>query len=480
MVWKLVQMGGVKMIYLVRLLVLAILLAPEDFGLVAIAVTATGFLFNITNFGMVSALVQSKEMDDEKYDAAWTFDFCRSFVLVMVTVTTAPLIADIFAEPRAVPIIQILAVRPFIEAMTSIRMAGLNRNLVFRPLAVSYIVEAIVNTSLSILFARTWGVWALVAGTIGGTIGMVITSYYFAPYRPRLLLKWATIKPLINFGRWIFATNLIVLTSGYLLRVLITRQFGSAGLGIYVLASQLAFLPGDVAGEAVGAVAFPLFARLQNEIQQATRVFRALFSGLAAVLYPICALIMVLAPSLTQDILGPDWAGTEDVISILAVVVMIGIFGEAAVSLFKGFGQPYRITVLELIQSSFTLAFVWILTKPFGLAGAALAWLPTILFSQLLSALFLQKILDNPFRGLERPFLAIVVATGLCVATAVLTKSIIPGMVGFLAAITGGILVAGASLWGADRLYNLGFARNLVLAFPQITVFVRIPSVEKE
>ena len=177
MVWKLVQMGGVKMIYLVRLLVLAILLAPEDFGLVAIAVTATGFLFNITNFGMVSALVQSKEMDDEKYDAAWTFDFCRSFVLVMVTVTTAPLIADIFAEPRAVPIIQILAVRPFIEAMTSIRMAGLNRNLVFRPLAVSYIVEAIVNTSLSILFARTWGVWALVAGTIGGTIGMVITSY---------------------------------------------------------------------------------------------------------------------------------------------------------------------------------------------------------------------------------------------------------------------------------------------------------------
>lgn len=480
MIWKLLQMGGVKIIYLIRLLILAILLTPADFGLVAIAVTATGFLFNITNFGMVPALVQSKEMDDEKYHAAWTFDFCRSFVLALVTIVTAPLIADIFAEPRAVLVIQVLAVRPFIEAMTSIRMAALNRNLVFRPLAVSYIVEAIVNTTLSILFARTWGVWALVAGTIGGTIGMVIVSYYFAPYRPRLLLKWETIKPLINFGRWIFATNLIVLSSGYLLRVLITRQFGSAGLGIYVLASQLAFLPGDIAGEAIGAVAFPLFARLQNEIQQATRVFRALFSGLAAVLYPICALIMVLAPSLTQDILGSDWAGTEDVISILAVVVMIGIFGEAAVSLFKGFGQPYRITLLELIQSTFTLAFMWILTKPFGLAGAALAWLPTILFSQLLSALFLQKILDNPFRGLEKPLLAIVMATGLCIATAMLTKSIIPGMIGFVTAITGGILVAGASLWAADRLYNLGFARDLVLVFPQIAVFVGIPSMENE
>ena len=478
LLWQALQMGGVKAIYLVRTLILARLLLPEDFGLVAIAATAMGFLFNITNFGMVPALVQSKETNDETYHTAWTFDFYRTFILAVVTVIAAPLVADMFNEPRAIPIIQVLAVRPLIEAMSSIRMAAFNRKLVFRPLAVLYLVEAIINTTLSILLARTWGVWALVTGTIGGTIGMVITSYYFAPYRPRLLLKWETIKPLFHFGRWIFATNLIALTSGYLLRVLITRQFGSAGLGIYVLASQLAFLPGDIAGEAVGAVAFPLFARLQNDVQQATRVFRALFSGLAAVLYPVCALIIILAPSLTQDILGPNWTGTEDLIRIFSVAVMIGIFGEAAVSLFKGFGQPYRITLLELIQSSFTLVFAWILTKPFGLAGAALAWLPTISFSQFLSALFLQKILDHPFHELQRPLLAIVVATALCIATAALTKSIIPGMIGFAAAIAGGILVAGASLWVADRLYNLGFARNLVLVFPQIAVFVGIPLSE--
>ena len=480
LIWQAMQMGGVKAIYLVRTLILARLLLPEDFGLVAIAATAMGFLFNITNFGMVQALVQSKDMDDAKYHAAWTFDFCRSFILAMVTMVSASLIADMFAEPRAIPIIQVLAVRPFIESMTSIRMAALNRNLVFRPLAFLYIVEAIVNAALSITLAKTWGVWALVAGTIGGTMCITIISYYLAPYRPRLLFQWETIKPLIHFGRWIFATNLIVLTSGYLLRVLITRQFGPAGLGIYVLASQLAFIPGDIASEAVGAVAFPLFARLQNDIQQSTRVFRALYSGLAAVLYPGCALIIILAPSLTQEILGPNWIGTEDLIRIFTVVVMIGIFGEAAVSLFKGFGQPYRITLLELIQSSFTLVFVGILTKPFGLAGAALAWLPTISFSQLLSALFLQKILQHPFRGLQRPLLAIVVATGLCMATAALTKSIIPGMIGFAAAIAGGILVAGASLWTADRLYSLGFARNLGLVFPQIAVFVRIPSTDKD
>lgn len=116
-------------------------------------------------------------------------------------------------------------------------------------------------------------------------------------------------RPLIHFGTWMFATNLIVLTGNYLLRILISRELGSAGLGIYVLATQLDFLPGDVVGKSVGAVAFPLFARLQNDVRQATLVIRALFSGLAAVLYPICALIMLLASALTQDILDHNGQG---------------------------------------------------------------------------------------------------------------------------------------------------------------------------
>jgi hypothetical protein len=116
MAWKLVQMGGVKMIYMVRLFVLAILLVPADFGLVAIATSATGFLLGLTNVGLIPAVVQAKDMDDEKYDAAWTFDMSRSFVVATLTIIFAPVIANIFAEPMAVPIIQALALRPLLES----------------------------------------------------------------------------------------------------------------------------------------------------------------------------------------------------------------------------------------------------------------------------------------------------------------------------------------------------------------------------
>jgi PST family polysaccharide transporter len=472
-------MGGSKIVYTLRILLLARLLVPDDFGLIAIATTAMGFLFNITNLGMAPALVQGNELKEEHYHAAWTLDFIRSLFLVVITIAAAPIIAAIFAEPRAVPIIQVLALRPLLESMVSIKVVALNRNLTFRPLAVLRLVEAVANTLISVFTAPLLGAWALVAGALGGALAVLVTSYILAPYRPRLILAWEIIRPLIHFGRWIFATNLISLISNNLLRILISRQFGAAGLGVFYMATQLAFLPGDIAGEAVGAVAFPLFARLQENIQQATRVFRAMLSGLSAALYPVCALIIVLAPALTADILGPNWAGTENLIRILALVVGFGIFGEVTVSVFKGFGQPYRITLVELVQSTLMITLAWLLSQRFGLLGAALAWVPAILISQLMSAHYIQLTLDHPFRGLQRPFLAILAATTLCVAISAGISRLLPGVIGFGAAVGSGLLITAVFLWAADSRFQLGFARDLVSVFPQIAFLVNPSTVEK-
>jgi O-antigen/teichoic acid export membrane protein len=480
MLWKLVQMGGVKMIYMVRLFVLAILLVPADFGLVAIATSATGFLLGLTNVGLIPAVVQAKDMDDEKYDAAWTFDMSRSFVVATLTIIFAPVIANIFAEPMAVPIIRALALRPLLESTMSIKVAALNRNLTFRPLAYLRIVEALFNTTISIALAKFVGVWALVFGPIGGALAMAIASYVLAPYRPRLSFNWNAVKPLMNFGGWILVTGLVAMAGSYGLRIAISRQLGVEGLGLYFLAAQLAYLPNEVAREAVGAVAFPLFARLQNSVAQATRAFRALFSGLAAVLYPIGALLIVLAPTLIHDVLGPKWAGTEDVIRVLSLVIMIGIFGEVAVSVFKGFGQPYRITLLEVVQSTVTISLVWFLTSRVGLVGAALAWVPAIFLSQGLSARFLLSILDQPFRGLLAPFMAVIAATGLCVAVAMTASHYVPGVAGLVLAAALGGLATMAFLWFADRRYELGFANDLALIFPQFAAFFGLLARVKE
>jgi hypothetical protein len=150
-----------------RLLILARLLTPDDFGLVAIAVTSIGFFLSVTDVGMIPALVQGDEVDEKQYNAAWTVGVLRAAAIAVIVFFATGLIATVFAEPRAIPIIQVLALRPLLDALNSIKVADLTRRLQFRPLATYKLAEALVATLTSILLAASWGVWALVAGVLG-------------------------------------------------------------------------------------------------------------------------------------------------------------------------------------------------------------------------------------------------------------------------------------------------------------------------
>lgn len=470
--WKAAQLGGVKAIFLLRLLILTWLLTPEDFGLLAIAVTAIGFFMTVTDIGMIPALVQGADVDEKQFNVAWSVGLTRALLITAVTILAAPIIAGIFAEPRAVNLIRVLALRPLLDALGSIKVATLTRNLEFRPLAIIKLGEAIMNTVVSIALAYFLGVWALVAGALAGSTLSLILSYLLAPHRPRLSFDRAAIRPLIRFGRWIFLTSLIVLAGSYVLRVVISRQLGTAELGLYFLAAQLAFLPAELASEIVGDVAFPLISRYQSELRQVTKVFHTMLTGLAALLFPVCMLLFVLAPLLVQEILGPRWDGTVPVIRILTLVSLIGIFGEVTGPIFKGLGQPYRVTLLEVVQSLTIISLVWGLTSRFGLAGAALAWLPTVIISQLISAVFIRRALPEPFVGLWRPLLLIILCSGLGAFAALLVVNIIPGLVGFVLASLLAVVMIGVLLWLSDRRFALGLVDDLGQTFPQVAAWI--------
>ena len=474
MLWQAFQMGGVKALYMVRLLVLAILLKPADFGLIAIALAATGFLLTLTNFGLIPAAVQAETMDDDRYDAVWTFDVTRAVIISALTIIFAPMIAEVFAEPGAVLIIQALALRPLIESLMSIKVAVLNRSLTFRPLAFLKIIEAIFNAVISIALAKFFGVWAMVFGMIGGATAMVTASYMLAPYRPRLHYDWSAVRPLLKFGGWLLVTGVVAMAGNFGLRLIISRQVGADGLGLYFLAAQLAFLPSEIASEVVGTVAFPLFARLQSNLEQTMRAFQAILTGLMALLYPICALIIVLSPVLVRDILGAQWDGTVTLIQILALVTMIGLIGDATIPLVKGFGQSYRVTQIELVQSSFLVFMIWFFTERHGTVGAALAWLPAITAVQILCLHFIWDIFRAHMRDVGKPLFAILLATLAGAGVSYVVIRILPNIAGLAVAGLLATLVTAAILWFSDYRYSLGLLRNIAVAFPQVASLLKI------
>jgi O-antigen/teichoic acid export membrane protein len=465
--WRIVQLVGVKLIFLVRVFVLGRLLGPGEFGIFAVSLVALDFLLKITDFGMVPALVQRPGAERRHYDAAWTVGLLRAGLVGLAVFAAAPLVADLFKEPRATDLVRVLALRPLLEAGASIGVAELTRQLRFRSLAWIQFSEAFVSTTLSIVLVGPLGVWALVVGPLGGALASLAVSYVVAPHRPRLSLDTGAMLPLLRYGRWIFARALVAPLGTSLLQLAISRQLGVAELGLYFLACKLAFLPTEVASGVVGSVAFPLYASLQANPRQATRAFQLILTGMFALLLPAALMLFVLAPALVEHVLGPRWQGTVPLIQVLVWVNVVGLVGDAVVPVLKGLGRPSRVTLLGVVQSGLLALLAWEFAGRFGLVGAGLTWLVATGASQILGVYLLRQLLPQVWVGIAPSLSAIGTAALAGAAAAWGIVRLEGGLAGLVVAGGVGGLVTVTVLWALDRLLELNLGRNLVRAFPE-------------
>jgi PST family polysaccharide transporter/lipopolysaccharide exporter len=472
--WRTLDLVFVKIVFLVRIFILARLLTPDDFGLLAIGVTVIGVLIAVSDFGMVAALVQKPEVTQKDLNVAWTIGVLRASAIVVVISIAAPWISSVFGDSRAVDIVRILVLGVLIDSLASIRIANLNRELDFRPLAVLRIAQALLNAVVAIALAPKLGVWSLVAGALAGSLAYTSASYLIAPHKPRLEWEKTSGSSLLQYGRWVFLTGIVVVVGAAVMRAVISRQLGVAELGIFFLAARIAFLAEGVIESIIGSIAFPLYARLQSRPDEARAAFRTAFVGTAVLLIPASLLLVAIAPGLVDYILGDRWAGTATIMQILALTSLVGLIGTSSVPLFKGFGVPSRITVLEIVQSTLCIALVWSLTKSFGLPGAAVAMLVSVGGSQILSIVFVRRILSRPYSGLGSIVLALSIASSLGAAASVQIASSIEGVAGFLISAAGGVVVALVAIYLFDRMFNLGLGRALVKPFPAIARFFKI------
>jgi O-antigen/teichoic acid export membrane protein len=446
--WRTAHLVGVNVIFLLRIVVLARILQPEAFGLLAIAMVPIGVLLQATEFGMVPALVHTEAPGQRHYDVAWTIGLTRGVMTAAFVLLAAPWVASMAREPRAAEITAVLALHPLLFAASSIRLADLQRRLDFRPLALLHLGEAIANTVVSIALAPSMGVWALVAGTLAGSGGRLAISYFVAPHVPRLVFDSSAARALVRFGRWVFVTALLTTIGGATLQLIISRELGAAEVGVYYLGTRVTFLLMGNVIDVGTSVSFPIYARMQAAREDAARV--------------------ALAPSLVAEVLGAQWAGTESVIRVLAIVSILSLAGDVSQPLWNGMGQPWRTTLIEAVQLVLLISGAWYFTHELGVVGTALAWVPAILVTQLITVAFLPRVLPRPFDGLPGVGAGLLVSAAVGMALAIWIDARVDGLVGLLVASAAGTGVYIGLLSIADRKLGLGLAQSLLKVFPQL------------
>jgi lipopolysaccharide exporter len=473
--WRAVQHGGVRIISLLRFLVLARILAPEDFGLLAIAIVSVDLLLSLTDFGMIPALVQRDRVEQRHYDVAWTVNLVRAVAVAGIVFAAAPLLAAVFGEPRTTPLIQALALRPVLDAAGSIRMADLTRTLRFRAITAVRLSATLVETVVAVVFAPQLGVWALVLGALAGTAAGSALSYSVAPYRPRLSFDRSAARPLFQFGQWMFVAGILAIMGDALLRAVISRQLGTADLGLYYVAFRVAMLPHEVLSDLVGSVAFPIHALLQGDPPRAARVFRSTLRSALALLMLVYAILVAVADSVVLHVLGPPWQGAAPVIRLIAVVGVIGAIFDATTAMLRGLGRPQWVAALFAVHLPIVSTLAWWLAARYGVAGAALALLGAEVAVQVTAAVFATRLLPNAFAGLARPLAAIGVSAGAGATSAFAMDVLLPGIQGLVAGSVSGLVVATAALVILDRRFALGLVADALVAFPAVAA--RLPVV---
>ena len=291
---------------LVSTIVLARLLAPEDFGVVAMAMVVIGFLEVFTQTGVDLALIRDANATREHYDTAWTFEILQGAGLALALLVAAPLATRYFGDPRVLAVMQLLSLRAVIGGFENIGVVAFRREMNFDREFWFGVIKKMCMVALTVGAAFAFrSYWALVIGLVGGRVLDVLISFIMHPYRPRLTL--ARFGDLWGFSRGLLLARIANLANRKLDEFIVGGQAGTVAMGNYFIASDIATAPAEEVVLPMSRGIFPVYSRLQDDRVRLAESFLTVLRTTAYLCVAAGLGVSAVAPELVPLLLGEKW-----------------------------------------------------------------------------------------------------------------------------------------------------------------------------
>jgi PST family polysaccharide transporter len=301
--------------------ILARLLVPSDFGLIAMVAVFSNFVAVFSDFGLTSAIVQKKEVSDEALSSTFWINVGLGALLTMALAASAPLIAAFYSEPRLTPLVVFISTTFFIASFGNVQSGLLMKRMNFKALAVIGICAIGISGPIAVFLAFSgYGVWSLAWYTVLSTSIMVVFTWIYARWVPHFLLGLRHMKGLLGFGANLTGFSLVNYFSLNMDNLLVGRFLGAAPLGFYNLAYSLLVFPASNISGVVGRVMFPALSIIQHDKQLVREAYITANRYIAAVSFPLMIWVLVTAPQLVRVVYGPKWIPVIPLIQIFALV----------------------------------------------------------------------------------------------------------------------------------------------------------------
>jgi teichuronic acid exporter len=330
------QLGSwVATIYVIRIL------NPVDYGLIGIASILIGLASLFNELGVIPALIQSRHLDERLIRQLFGFVITSTIFIVCLLFLAAPLLSAFFDEPRLTPVTRALAITMVIGGVSAVPNALLERDLQFRGVSLVEFSSMILGSGTSLVLAlQGFGVWSLVIANIttttANTVGILVVSRFcLLP-----IFRLEGLRSILVFGANITGQKVLWYVYSSADVVLVGKLLGQQALGVYSVALQLATLPVSKIFGIVNRVAFPAYARIQDDNRQATDYFITSVRLSWLFFCPVLWGMSSVSHEFVQIFMGPNWEDAGIVLALVPLIVPFRVISFLITPLTDGLGRP--------------------------------------------------------------------------------------------------------------------------------------------
>jgi O-antigen/teichoic acid export membrane protein len=370
--WTLAARQSDRLLGVISIAVLARVLSPSEFGIVAIAGSVVALVEVLSAFGFDWALMRVRARTRAHYDTAWTLRVLSGVVTFAILAAVAHPAAIYFRQPAVAAIVVLMGVNSVIGALENIGIVDFRLEMRFDREFRLRIAGKLAGIVVSVGWAlATHSYWALVFGITASKLAGTVLSYLMHDFRPRWDLSQTGV--LLNFSVWLMIGNVADVMSSRFADIWVGRHLGSARVGLYSMASELSTLATTEFAAPINRAVYTRYLEMAGDIPRLREAFVRVSGVIWAVGFPAAFGLGVCAHQIVALLLGGQWRDAAGVLQVLAAAGVISITAANTHYVYWALGRSKFVTVLSLIGTVGFVVLTIILGRRFGLIGVAMA-----------------------------------------------------------------------------------------------------------
>ncbi len=356
-------------------IILARLLMPSDYGLMAMALIFMQLFQHFREISLGGAIVQKKETDAFAESSAFWFLCLTGAGTYLLIYILSDYFGIFFGEEGLSEILKVLGLSLILSSLFSVPISLLSKELEFKKVATVKLVSTLMMGAVSVLFAyEGFGVWSLVFGSLTNVLFLTFLSFSYAKWRPKFTFSIEKIKPLLRFGIPMTGSKFLTYVLQNADYFIVGKFLGGQLLGFYYMAFNLSTKPISQLSTIISEVNFPVFSKIQDSADESKKYFFKSTTYVSLIVFPALIGLFLVADGFVETVLGEKWLPMVLSFKILSIAGIFRSMQFVISPLLYGMGRADTMFKFSLV-SSIVLVFAFTVGVRFGIEGVAFAWL---------------------------------------------------------------------------------------------------------